>query len=192
MAVLNVTKDEDGSGLDHEVDRSGVPPRSASLAALKQMMTHHKHITQYKLYTKSQSSDWWIDLATFMSHLTRLSIFVGIEDEYIGDSAIVLMGLPNLTCLILGGACGGDPIYGACSISSLSLHLPALQTFTLNARSKSEPPRAMWLCELDIECPSLYAMRCTFRAELAMTPSWFAHLQSLYLTLPDVRQSGCI
>ena len=38
MAVLNAT-DEDGSGLDHEVDRWEVPPRNASLSAVKEMMS---------------------------------------------------------------------------------------------------------------------------------------------------------
>ena len=53
-------------------------------------------------------------------------------------------------------------------------------------------PPAMRLCELDIECASLFSMECTIHAELEMKTSWFAHLRSLRLTLLDVRKNGCI
>ena len=186
---MNVT-DEDGSGLNHEIDRWGVPPRNASLSRIKEMMIHHKHITQYKLYTRCQTSDWWIDLSTFMPHLMWLSLWVGREDEYFGESAIVLKGLPSLTYLCIGGVGRYGSIYGECSVSSISLHLPALSALELDPHSNFN--RAMRLCELDIECPSLVNMQCTIQAESAMMTSWFAHLRILDLTLLDVRKSGYI
>ena len=172
-------------------------PWDASMSIMKGMLTHRKHITQYDLNFHSRSTDWWADLATFMPHLTWLSL--GVEDRVDFHSLFgfslrmgelfrkkekveipfALEGLPNLTFLHLGGYASRKYV-----LSSLSLRLPALQTLELDEHRDREFARGV--CELDIECPSLVSICVTIHAELSMSTSWFAHLRSLDLTLHDV------
>ena len=172
-------------------------PWDASMSIMKGMLTHRKHITQYDLNFHSRYTDWWADLATFMPHLTWLSL--GVEDRVdffsplgfslrirervYGRSKVeipfALEGLPNLTFLHLGGFASRKHV-----LSSLSLRLPALQTLELEEHRDREC--AIGVRELDIECPSLVSIRVTIHAELSMSTSWFAHLRSLNLTLHDV------
>ena len=84
------------------------------MSTIEGMLTHRKHITQYDLYCEYRSTDWWVDLATFMPHLTWLSFCVGEGDDEVDyedvdynedddddnkmvETPFALEGLPNLT-----------------------------------------------------------------------------------------------
>ena len=200
MARLNI-KYEDGSYLErvekqvrepfwYELEKKlrQKPLWDTTRSTIEGMLTQRKHITQYDFNCQYRSTDWWADLATFMPHLTWLSLYIKDKVDKKLETPFALEGLPNLTYLSLGSAYDDFDVYGGYMLSSLSLRLPKLQTLRLDEHGDKEYIRGMR--ELDIECPSLVYLRFNAHAELSMSTSWFAHLRSLDLTLYDV--SACL
>ena len=134
-------KYENGSYLEQKKERVREPfwdeLEETSMSTIEGMLTHRKHIRQYDLICQYRSIDWWADLATFMPHLTWLSLCVGQGVYEMEETPFALEGLPNLTYLSLVATyhCFGS---GKHLLSSLSLRLPVLQTLELEEHGDKE------------------------------------------------------
>lgn len=150
------------------------------MLSVMSMLTHRKYITQYHFDCKYHSTDWWLGLATFMPHLTWLSIQVTNTIGGVSDNAPFLkQGPPNLMYLSVLAV-----RYPHCALTSLSLRLPALETLELD--DEKEKDFAKKLREVKFECPSLRSLSITMHAKQSMLTSWFAHLRFLDVTIHDV------
>ena len=155
------------------------------MSTMKGMLTYRKQITQYDLRCRCCSTDWWADLATIMTHLTWLELFVGEEVDDVVETPFALQGLLIFTylCPRVNRNCYEEHLH-----PSLSLQLPTLQTLKLWDLVDMYLPREA--SEVDLECPSLLSLRIIFHEKLSMSTSWFAHLRFLDLRLHAV--SACL
>ena len=145
--------------------------------SLKEIFVKRKHIVQFTLCIGSKSFRSWAELSTSMRHVQWLDLSFNTRDAKNDKGEIepfIMASLPSLTFLHLSLAN---------KASSLSLHLPALQSLRLSR---------FYPLDQDYRCPKLETLTIDMERGMVVAPSLISNLCSLVMTFSIVSPRSSI